>query len=306
MKVCGDDGICSLSDQIKAIEYITNNADILDIVNYSIENPYSELFEKAISESVKAGITYVVAAGNFAKNATFTTSPASNPDVITVSAIGDSDGKCGGLGPLLDGGRMMDDTFANFSNFGPSIDVAAPGVDILSTFNGSDYGILSGTSMAVPHVTGLAAYLKTINPNANPDTLREMITKSGSSPDSECQVNKGIGYFKGDVDKFAEPLIVLPKEIIRDNSIIRVDATNTDKDSKTNATKQGLPTTKVPAEAATKLPTTATTETNATKQGLPTTKAPATKTNATKQGLPTTIVPADAATKLPTTATTET
>src|SRR3546814_4854489 len=63
------------------------------------------IFEKAISESVKAGITYVVAAGNFAKNATFTTSPASNPDVITVSAIGDSDGKCGGLGPLLDGGR---------------------------------------------------------------------------------------------------------------------------------------------------------------------------------------------------------
>ena len=168
MKVCSDDGICSLSDQIKAIEYITKNSDLIDIVNYSIENPYSKLFEQAISESVKAGITYVVAAGNFATNATFTTSPASNPDVITVSAIGDSDGKCGGLGPLLDAGRMMDDTFADFSNFGPSIDVAAPGVDILSTFNGSDYGILSGTSMAVPHVTGLAAYLKTINHNANP------------------------------------------------------------------------------------------------------------------------------------------
>ena len=97
MKVCGDDGICSISDQLKAIEYITNNADILDIVNYSIENPYSKLFEQAISQSVKAGITYVAAAGNFGKNATLTTSPASNPDVITVSAIGDSDGKCGGL-----------------------------------------------------------------------------------------------------------------------------------------------------------------------------------------------------------------
>jgi subtilisin family serine protease len=266
MKVCSDDGICSLSDQIKAIEYITKNSDLIDIVNYSIENPYSKLFEQAISESVKAGITYVVAAGNFATNATLTTSPASNPDVITVSAIGDSDGKCGGLGPLLDAGRMMDDTFADFSNFGPSIDVAAPGVDILSTFNGSDYGILSGTSMAVPHVTGLAAYLKTINPNANPDTLREMITKSGSSPDSECQVNKGIGYFKGDVDKFAEPLIVLPKEIIRDNSIIRADATNTDKDSKTNATNQELPTT-TKEKPTTKVPT----KTNATKQELPTT-----------------------------------
>jgi subtilisin family serine protease len=284
MKVCSDDGICSLSDQIKAIEYITKNSDLIDVVNYSIENPYSKLLEQAISESVKAGITYVVAAGNFAKNATSTTSPASNPDVITVSAIGDSDGKCGGLGPLLDGGRMMDDTFADFSNFGPSIDVAAPGVDILSTFNGSDYGILTGTSMAVPHVTGLAAYLKTINPNANPDTLKEMITKSGSSPDSECQVNKGIGYFMGDVDNFAEPLIVLPKEIIRDNSVIGVDATNTDNGHKTNATNQELPTTK----------------TNVTKQELPAaspttteTKIPAakptTKTNVTKQELPTTI-----------------
>src|SRR5688572_9388572 len=208
MKVCGDDGICSLSDQIKAIEYITNNADILDIVNYSIENPYSKLFEQAISESVKSGITYLAAAGNFGKNATLTTSPASNPDVITVSAIGDSDGKCGGLGPLLDNGRILDDTFADFSNFGPSIDVAAPGVDIVSTFNGTDYGILTGTSMAVPHVTVLAALLKMQNPNASPDELREMIIKSGSTPNSECQENKGIGYFLGDVDDIAEPLVV--------------------------------------------------------------------------------------------------
>ena len=69
---------------------------------------------------------------------------------------------------------MMDDTFGNFSNFGPSIDVAAPGVDILSTFNGTAYGILTGTSMAVPHVAGLAGYLKTINPDASPDEIREI------------------------------------------------------------------------------------------------------------------------------------
>jgi subtilisin family serine protease len=270
MKVCGDDGICSLSDQIKAIEYITNNADIIDIVNYSIENPYSKLLERSISESAKAGITYVAAAGNFGKNATLTTSPASNPDVITVSAIGDSDGKCGGLGPLLDSGTMMDDTFANFSNFGPSVDVAAPGVDILSTFNGSDYGILTGTSMAVPHVTGFAGYLKTINPNASPHDIREMITKSGSSPSSECQENRGIGYFKGDLDEISEPLLVLPKQLIRDDSIVRVDTTN--------ATTQELPTTKT-------LPTT---KNNATTQELPTTKTlPTTKNNATTQELPT-------------------
>ena len=119
---------------------------------------------------------------------------------------------------------MMDDTFGNFSNFGPSIDVAAPGVDILSTFNGTAYGILTGTSMAVPHVTGLAGYLKTINPDASPDEIREMIIKSGSSPSSQCQENKGIGYFKGDLDDIPEPLLILPKNLLRDDSIIGVDA----------------------------------------------------------------------------------
>jgi subtilisin len=211
LKVCSDDGICAISDQIKAIEYITENADIFDIVNYSIENPYSKLFEKAISESVKSDIPYIVAAGNFAKNATLTTSPASNPNVITVSAIGDSDGKCGGLGPILYMGRIPDDTFAEFSNFGPSIDVAAPGVDIISTYNGTDYGILTGTSMAVPHVTGVVALLKMQNPNITPEELKKMIIETGSTSSSECSENKGIGYFTGDLDDIPEPLILIPK-----------------------------------------------------------------------------------------------
>ena len=71
-------------------------------------------------EPVKAGITVVVSAGNYGRDAS-TTTPANNPDVITVSAIGDSDGKCGGTGPALalSDGRVLDDTFAYFSNFGP-------------------------------------------------------------------------------------------------------------------------------------------------------------------------------------------
>ena len=75
---------------------------------------------------------------------------------------------------------------------------------------------------------GLQVTLKTINPDASPDEIREMIIKSGSSPSSQCQENKGIGYFKGDLDKVPEPLLVLPKKLIRDDSIIGVgvDATN--------------------------------------------------------------------------------
>ena len=168
---------------------------------------------------------------------------------------------------------MMDDTFGNFSNFGPSIDIAAPGVDILSTFNGTAYGILTGTSMAVPHVTGLAGYLKTVNPDASPDEIKKMIIKSGSSPSSQCQENKGIGYFKGDLDDIPEPLLILPKNLIRDDSIIGIDATTKD-NIKSNATKQELPTTSTTKTFPTikkQEPQTPPSKTNFTKQELPTT-----------------------------------
>ena len=66
------------------------------------------------------------AAGNYGKDASLTT-PANNPNIITVSAIGDSDGRCGALGPVLPqfDGSVLDDTRANFSNFGPVVKMAA-------------------------------------------------------------------------------------------------------------------------------------------------------------------------------------
>ena len=75
---------------------------------------------------MKAGITVVVSAGNYGRDAS-TTTPANNPDVITVSAIGDSDGKCGVKGPALalSDGRVPDETFAYFSTFGPWVKMAA-------------------------------------------------------------------------------------------------------------------------------------------------------------------------------------
>ena len=97
VKVCDKAGECKISDMIKGVEYITQHADEIDVVNISVETPFLPALNRAISASIKAGVTYVVAAGNYGQDAS-TTSPASNPDVITVSAIADSDGKCGGLG----------------------------------------------------------------------------------------------------------------------------------------------------------------------------------------------------------------
>ena len=143
VKVLGSSGSGSVSTVIKGIDYVTDNAGLIDIANLSLgcECPSTSL-NTAISNSVKAGITYVVAAGNSGKNAA-SFSPANHPSVIAVSAIVDSDGKCGHSGTSTTYGG--DDRFASFSNYGSVIDIAAPGVSIYSTYKGGTYATLSGT-----------------------------------------------------------------------------------------------------------------------------------------------------------------
>ena len=84
----------------------------------------------AIINSVAAGVTYAAAEGNDAKDAS-SVIPASYPEVMAVSAIVDTDGKCGGISSATTAGN--DDTLADFSNFGSVVDIAAPGVLIKST-----------------------------------------------------------------------------------------------------------------------------------------------------------------------------
>ena len=81
----------------KVFNMLQNIANEIDGVNRSIEMPLSPTLNRTISASIKAGIIYRVSAGNYCHDSS-TTSPASNSDAITVSAIADSDGKCG-LGP---------------------------------------------------------------------------------------------------------------------------------------------------------------------------------------------------------------
>ncbi|HKX21467.1 MAG TPA: S8 family peptidase, partial [Nitrososphaeraceae archaeon] len=204
IKACDSAGECKISNMIKAVEYITQHADEIDVVNISVETPFSPALNRAISASVKAGVTYVVAAGNYGQDAS-KTSPASDPDVITVSAIADSDGKCGGLGPKLLK-NSTDDSFAHFSNFGPSVSIAAPGVSILSTYLHGGYAVDSGTSMASPSVAGAAALIKAGNPTFSPEEVKKSLLETGSTPLTPCQGGPQ-GYFTGDPDKYKEPLL---------------------------------------------------------------------------------------------------
>jgi len=72
--------------------------------------------------------------------------------------------------------------YADFSNYGAKVDVAAPGVDIYSTLPGNTYGLMSGTSMAAPHVTGVAGLIWAANPNLTGPQVKEIIVGTADRP----------------------------------------------------------------------------------------------------------------------------
>lgn len=118
-------------------------------INMSLGGGYSEVFNSAVNKAFAKGVTTVVAAGNSNSDAA-QTSPASAKGAITVAATD------------------MDRVRAPFSNYGKVVSVFGPGVGILSTWIGSDTATkkISGTSMACPHITGLALYLKSLKGGA--------------------------------------------------------------------------------------------------------------------------------------------
>ena len=195
-----------LSSVIAGVDYVTEHADDIEVANMSLGFVgVSVALDTAINNSIQAGVVYVVAAGNNGEDAS-NFSPANNPNVIAVSAIADSDGKCGSNGP--DTSRGADDTLASFSNFGEVVDIAAPGVDILSTWNDGGTNTISGTSMASPHVAGAAALYLTENPNSSPSEVKNALLSQGSTSSTTCN-EEGHGYFTGDKDTFEEPLLYL-------------------------------------------------------------------------------------------------
>ncbi len=157
LKVLDGFGAGTTADVIAAVDFCAVNSGKVQIVNMSLGiRAVVPAVNLACDNLVKKGVVVTVSAMNTSEDAS-NWSPASAPSVITVAALADSDGKPGGKGPPTPDGK--DDSFATFSNFGTIVDVIAPGVDIQSTLPGGSYGLNSGTSMAAPHVAGLAAII---------------------------------------------------------------------------------------------------------------------------------------------------
>jgi subtilisin len=208
VKVLNRNGSGTMSDVIKGVDYVTANASFIEVANMSLGGGNSAALNAAIAKSAAKGVVYAVAAGNSNADAA-NTSPANSDHVLCVSAIVDTDGKCGGAG--LGTGYGADDTRASFSNFGSVVDIAAPGVNILSTYIGSTYvDGWSGTSMASPHVAGAAAlYMATHEKPADPTTwaasVRSAIITAAVPQNAPC--GDRIGGFTGDAELYAEPLL---------------------------------------------------------------------------------------------------
>jgi hypothetical protein len=209
VKVLDSNGQGLISDIIKGIDYLGQHASEVDVINMSFgcENCYSAALDVAIQNLISKGITFVAAAGNGHNDAS-TFSPANFNNVIAVSAIVDSDGKCGGIGPSTNFGA--DDTFASFSNYGSIISLASPGVNILSTSIGGGYVTISGTSTSAAHVSGVASLIKAANPSASAADVKNTLIQMANKPSSICDQQGRGGYFIGDVDGIAEPLVYVP------------------------------------------------------------------------------------------------
>jgi len=159
VRVLDCNGSGTVSGVVAGVDWVTNNRIPPAVANMSLGGGSSLTLDTAVTTSIGSGVTYAVAAGNSNVDAC-TVSPAETPAAITVGAI-----------------DPTNDTRANFSswgsNWGACVDLFGPGVGITSAWNTSNTATntISGTSMATPHVAGVAALYLQFHAGASPATV---------------------------------------------------------------------------------------------------------------------------------------
>lgn len=153
---CNNSG--TTANVLAGYDWVARNAEGPAVANVSIGGSASDAKDAAVRTMVEAGITVAVSAGNNDVSAC-QQSPAREPSVLTV------------------GSTTRDDSRSSFSNYGSCVDLFAPGSSVPSAAHSSDTatGTKSGTSMAAPHVAGVAALYVSEHPEASPATVGEAV-----------------------------------------------------------------------------------------------------------------------------------
>jgi subtilisin family serine protease len=176
VKVLDADGGGTFATIIGGLNWCVENG--MHIANMSLGGPSSPAMEKAVRAAYDAGLVIVAASGNSGPDASVS-APASYPWTIAVTASTPEDG------------------IAEFSSVGKEVDVIAPGHKVLSTWPDSRLAELSGTSMASPHVAGLAA-LAYQSGATSPDRIKSLLKRSAQPLEGLDENQQGAGMPKAD------------------------------------------------------------------------------------------------------------
>ncbi|WP_449539704.1 S8 family serine peptidase [Ferdinandcohnia sp. Marseille-Q9671] len=171
VKVLGDDGSGSLYGITQGILYA---ADIdADVINMSLGGGgYNQSMDEAVQTAAAQGTIVVAASGN--DGASSISYPAAYSSVIAVGSV------------------TSNRTRSSFSNYGSGLELMAPGSSIYSTYPNGRYSTLSGTSMATPHVAGVAGLIRAANPNISVSEARQILRDTAQSAGSFTQYGYGI------------------------------------------------------------------------------------------------------------------
>ncbi|KMK76635.1 peptidase S8 [Alkalihalobacillus pseudalcaliphilus] len=171
VKVLGASGSGSVSSIAQGLEWAGDNG--MDVANLSLGSPVgSDTLEQAVNYATDSGVLVVAASGNSGSGTV--SYPARYDNAFAVGATDQVNNR------------------ASFSQYGTGLDIVAPGVEVESTYLNGEYASLSGTSMATPHVAGVAALIKAKNPMLSNEEIRQQLVQTATPLGSADMYGSGL------------------------------------------------------------------------------------------------------------------